>query len=138
MRRPGRLRYGVLCYLADRRRLTGEMGFGLTPIASRNVGVSVPLPGTEFEGAANGMCNHQFLIRANDAHRDSTGAPGNYPGVPPIALRFEFEPEKVEAVANSLSDKRGVFTNAAGKNEGVQAAEGRRISADPFFRLIAE
>jgi hypothetical protein len=42
----------------------------------------------------NGLCDYQFFVRANDAHRDLTGRHGNHVVIRRVSILFEFDPKK--------------------------------------------
>ncbi len=90
------------------------------------------------DDAAGGAGEHEFLIGWNDAHAHAPGGRRNYGGAAGIALPVNFNPEKFQAGADSFAEGGGVFANAAGEDEGVQATEGGGVGADPFFRLVAK
>jgi hypothetical protein len=55
-----------------------------------------------------------------------------------IALPVEFDAQKTESVADPLPHGRRVLADAAGEHQGVQSAQRRGESADPFLGLVAK
>jgi hypothetical protein len=62
----------------------------------------------------------------DDPDLDGGGIRRNQRRILGVALLVYFDTEKTEAVADPLSDYRGVFANASREDERVEAAEGRR------------
>jgi hypothetical protein len=100
--------------------------------------MSVLPNGTEIEYPHDGPRDHQVLIGANDPHLDAAAVPRNQRFIPRIALRTKLDAEKVQSVANPLSDERRVFADARGEHERVQAAQSRGEGADPLPRLVTK
>ena len=91
-----------------------------------------------LEKAADRARDHQFFIRAHDAHRDATGRRGNQRRVLRVAGGVEFDAEVAESFAYASANGRAVFPNAGGEHQRVQSAEGGGKCADPFLDLIAK
>src|SRR5438445_1939781 len=84
------------------------------------------------------LCDIEFFIRANDPHRCHafTGRDHRSAGI--IAPGIEFDPKKIETLANTGANDGHVFTYATGENDRVHSPERRGESTDPFLCLITE
>ena len=57
-----------------------------------------------FENAADRARNHQFFVRANDAHRDAAGVRGNHGRILRIARLVQFDAEEAQPLTNARAD----------------------------------
>jgi hypothetical protein len=62
----------------------------------------------------------------DDPYLDGAGIRRNQRRILGVALLVQFDTDKTEAIADPLSDRRGVFAHASCEDEGVEAAERRR------------
>src|SRR5271166_1762465 len=82
--------------------------------------------------------NHQFFVRADDAHGDPAGVVGNHRGILRITRLVELNAEKAKPFADAGANGRAVLPDAGGENQRIQSTERGGEGADPFFRLITK
>ncbi len=85
-----------------------------------------------------GLGDDKFFVGGDDAEGDLALVGGDDGGVGGVFLGVEVEVEEGEVGADLGADVGGVFADAAGEDEGVEAVHGGGERGDEFAGLVAE
>ena len=104
---------------------------GIPLFATQNAFSAAPelISTGESEQVDHRARNHQFFIRADDAHGNPTGVRGNFCGVFAVPCLVQFNTEEFQPFTNACANQWHIFADTAGEAGGVHKIEGGSLNA---------